>query len=201
MRRAELIDELERLGTRPVPLPDPRRVDALEDRLYREFVVAPSPSARASAVAARRRRRQVLVAGIGLAAAASAAAVVLHDRGQAGFQLDAATGAVVLLPGGQSRVAHAGDEIPSGGLIQTGPAGSVTIDGTNIGPAQMVLLGDAGLTLLPAPAVDSPTATTVVPEPAPSATPAPVTAAPGPPPRPGRQPHRPPPLLRCLSWR
>ena len=44
MRRAELRDELERLGSRPVPLPDPRRVDAIEDRLYQELRRLPAPS-------------------------------------------------------------------------------------------------------------------------------------------------------------
>ena len=148
MRRAELRDELERLGSRPVPLPDPRRVDAIEDHLYQEFVVTPASSG-AALLAARRRRRLVMVGGLGAAAAATFAAVVLHRGSTPGFELQAASGAVALFPDGASRPVHAGDQIPPGGLIQTGPSGAVTIDGTKIGPDQVVLLSDEGLTLLP----------------------------------------------------
>jgi hypothetical protein len=93
MRRAELRDELERLGSRPVPLPDPRRVDAIEHRLYEEFVVTPASSG-AALLAARRRRRLVLVGGLGAAAAASVAAVVLHRGSTPGFELQAASGEI-----------------------------------------------------------------------------------------------------------
>ena len=176
MRRAELRDELERLGSRPVPLPDPRRVDAIEDRLYQEFVVAPASSG-AALLAARRRRRLVLVGGLGAAAAATFAAVVLHRGSTPGFELQAASGAVALFPDGASRPVHAGDQIPPGGLIQTGPSGAVTIDGTKIGPDQVVLLSDEGLTLLPSHSKNDQAATDVPPSPTPSA-PRASTAAP-----------------------
>ena len=176
MRRAELRDELERLGSRPVPLPDPRRVDAIEDRIYQEFVVAPA-SFGAALLAARRRRRLVMVGGLGAAAAATFAAVVLHRGSTPGFELQAASGAVALFPDGASRPVHAGDQIPSGGLIQTGPSGAVTIDGTKIGSDQVVLLSDEGLTLLPSHSKSDQAATDVPPSPTPSA-PRASTAAP-----------------------
>ena len=176
MRRAELRDELERLGSRPVPLPDPRRVDAIEDRLYQEFVVTPASSG-AALLAARRRRRLVMVGGLGAAAAATVAAVVLHRGSTPGFELQTASGAVALFPDGASRPVHAGDEIPPGGLIQTGPSGAVTIDGTKIGPDQVVLLSDEGLTLLPSHSKSDQTATEIPPSPTPSA-PRASTAAP-----------------------
>ena len=169
MRRAELRNELERLGSRPVPLPDPRRVDAIEDRLYQDFVVAPAPSVAAFS-AARRRRQLVMVAGLGAAAAATFAAVVLHRGSTPGFELQAASGAVALFPDGDSRPVHAGDQIPPGGLIQTGPSGAVTIDGTKIGPDQVVLLSEEGLTLLPSNSASDHAVTDV--------TPAPTSAAP-----------------------
>ena len=165
MRRAELRNELERLGSRPVPLPDPRRVDAIEDRLYQDFVVAPAPTASAALLAARRRRRLVLVSGLGAAAAATFAAVVLHRSSTPGFELQAASGAVALFPDGDSRPVHAGDQIPPGGLIQTGPSGAVTIDGTKIGPDQVVLLSEEGLTLLPSHSRSDQAATDVTPAP------------------------------------
>jgi len=158
MRRAELRDELERLGSRPVPLPDSRRVDAIEDRLYQEFVVSPTSSRCSALLEARRRRRLVLIAGLGAAAAATVAVVVLDRGSTPAFELQSASGAVALFPDGQSRPVHAGDQVPPGGLIQTGPAGGVTIAGTKIGPDQVVLLSDEGLTLLPART--PPTATT-----------------------------------------
>jgi len=176
MRRAELRDELERLGSRPVPLPDPRRVDAIEDRLYQEFVVTPASSG-AALLAARRRRRVVLVGGLGAAAAATFAALVLHRGSTPGFELQAASGAVALFPDGASRPVHAGDQIPPGGLIQTGPSGAVTIEGTKIGPDQVVLLSDEGLTLLPSHSTTDQAATEVPPSPTPSPPP-PSTAAP-----------------------
>jgi hypothetical protein len=169
MRRAELRDELERLGSRPVPLPDPRRVDAIEDRLYQDFVVAPAPSVAAFS-AARRRRRVVMLGGLGAAAAATFAAVVLHRGSTPGFELQAASGAVALFPDGDSRPVHAGDQIPPGGLIQTGPSGAVTIEGTKIGPDQVVLLSEEGLTLLPSHSPSDHAVTDV--------TPAPTSAAP-----------------------
>jgi hypothetical protein len=147
MRRAELRNELERLGSRPVPLPDPRRVDLIEDRLLQDFVVAPTSSAAAALASARRRRRVVMAGGLG--AAATFAAAVLHRGSAPGFELQAASGAVALFPDGDSRPVHAGDQIPPGGLIQTGPSGAVTIEGTKIGSDQVVLLSEEGLTLLP----------------------------------------------------
>ncbi len=176
MRRAELRDELERLGSRPVPLPDPRRVDAIENHLYQEFVVTPASSG-AALLAARRRRRLVLVGGLGAAAAASFAALVLHRGSTPGFELQAASGAVALFPDGASRPVHAGDQIPPGGLIQTGPSGAVTIVGTKIGPDQVVLLSDEGLTLLPSHSKNDQAATEVPPSPTTSA-PRASTAAP-----------------------
>ena len=114
-------------------------------------------------LAARRRRRQVLVGGLGAAAAATFAAVVLHRGSTPGYELQAATGAVALFPDGASRPVHAGDQIPPGGLIQTGPSGAVTIDGTKIGPDQVVLLSDEGLTLLPSHSTSDQAATDVPP--------------------------------------
>jgi S-DNA-T family DNA segregation ATPase FtsK/SpoIIIE len=172
MRRAELRDELERLGSRPVPLPDPRRVDAIEVRLYQDFVVAPAPSAAAALLVARRRRRLVMVGGLGAAAAATFVAVVLHRGSTPGFELQAASGAVALFPDGDSRPIHAGDQIPPGGLIQTGPSGAVTIDGTKIGPDQVVLLSEEGLTLLPSHSPSDHAATDVTPAPTSVAPPA-----------------------------
>ena len=176
MRRAELRDELERLGSRPVPLPDPRRVDAIENHLYQEFVVTPASSA-VALLAARRRRRLVMVGGLGAAAAATFAAVVLHRGSTPGFELQAASGAVALFPDGASRPVHAGDQIPPGGLIQTGPSGAVTIDGTKIGPDQVVLLSDEGLTLLPSHSESDQAANEIPPSPTTSA-PRASTAAP-----------------------
>jgi len=177
MRRAELRNELELLGSRPVPLPDPRRVDAIEARLYEEFVVAPAPSV-AALSAARRRRHVVMVAGLGAAAAATFAAVVLHRGSTPGFELQAASGAVALFPDGDSRPVHAGDQIPPGGLIQTGPSGAVTIEGTKIGPDQVVLLSEEGLTLLPSHSPSDQAATDVPPAPT-SAAPLVATGATG----------------------
>jgi hypothetical protein len=176
MRRAELRDELERLGSRPVPLPDSRWVDAIEDRLLQDFVVAPASTAAAALVAARRRRRVVMVSGLGAAAAATLAAVVLHRGSPPGFDLQAASGAVALFPDGDSRPVHAGDQIPPGGLIQTGPAGEVTIEGTKIGSDQVVLLSEEGLTLLPSHSPSDGAATDVTPAPS-SAVPPASTAA------------------------
>ncbi len=176
MRRAELLAELDRLGSRPVPLPDPRRVDEFEQRIYRDFVVTPPPSGRTNVLTIRRRRRQVLVAGLGLAAAASAAAMIMNRDVSHGFELQAATGAVALFPDGESRAVHSGDEIPAGGLIQTGPAGAVTIEGTTIGSDQVVLVSEAGLTLLPAPA--TPPEVQVEPPATPAPSSAPATAPP-----------------------
>ena len=126
--------------------------------------------------AARRRRRLVMVAGLGAAAAATVAAVVLHRGSTPGFELQAASGAVALFPDGASRPVHAGDQFPPGGLIQTGPSGAVTIEGTKIGPDQVVLLSDEGLTLLPSHSTSDQAAADVPPAdpPAPHAS----TAAP-----------------------
>ena len=159
-----------------MPLPDPRRVDELEQRIYREFVVTPPPSGRTNVLTIRRRRRQVLVAGLGLAAAASAAAMIMNRDVSHGFELQAATGAVALFPDGESRAVHSGDEIPAGGLIQTGPAGAVTIEGTTIGSDQVVLVSEAGLTLLPAPT--TPPEAQVEPPATPAPSSAPATAPP-----------------------
>ena len=156
MNRGELHAELERIGSLPVPVPDRRRVDAIEQQLYREFAVPSSPSGPSPRSAARRRRRQVLLAGLSMAAAVAVAVAVLHRGGSQGLELQGATSAVMLLPDGHSRAVRAGDEIPEGGLLQTGPAGSVTIDGTKVGPDQLVLVGDEGLTLLPASSPPAP---------------------------------------------
>jgi hypothetical protein len=164
MRRAELRVELERLGQRPVPLPDPQLVDAIEGRLYEDFVVTASPYSGSALPYAR--RRLVVVAGLSAAAAATMAVVALHRAPSPGYELQAATGAIALFPTGESRPVHAGDQIPPGGLIQTGPSGGVTIDGTKVGPDQIVLMSEEGLTLLPAhhePSPDLGTATVPAP--------------------------------------
>ena len=209
MRRAELLAELDRLGSRPVPLPDPRRVDELEQRIYRDFVVTPPPSGRTNVLTIRRRRRQVLVAGLGLAAAASAAAMIMNRDVSHGFELQAATGAVALFPDGESRAVHSGDEIPAGGLIQTGPAGAVTIEGTTIGSDQVVLVSEAGLTLLPAPATPPEVQVEPPATPAPSSAPATAPLLPARPRRRRRSrrrpatcpSHRSPTRLRSGRWR
>jgi hypothetical protein len=152
VRRQELAEQLERLGSLPTPLPDPRRVYEWERELYREFVVPPPSTGRSAVEArARRQRRQVLVGGIAVLAAASTTALVLHRQSGHPFELDAASGAVLLLPDGSTHPLHAGDHVPAGGIIHTGPDGTVTIKGTKVGPSQAVLVDDGRLVLLPAP--------------------------------------------------
>jgi len=152
MKHAALIDELERLGSLPTPVPDRARVSAWEHQLYEAFESAPievRPVRRAPQAQIRRRRRQLLVAGLAVAAAVSAAVVAVHRNGRPDLELQAASGAVVVLPDGSSMPIHSGDRIPPGGVIQTGAGGSVTIGGTRVGPGQAVLVDSGHLTLLP----------------------------------------------------
>jgi hypothetical protein len=157
MRRAELAEQLERLGSYPTPLPDPRRVEEWERGLYREFVIQPvEPAARRAAQQARRRRRQVLAGSLAAAAAISVGAFLLQRDSTPGVSLDAASGAVVLLPDGTTRPLQAGDQIPANGVVRTGPNGSVTIDGTTVGPGQALIYDDGRVILLPVPSTSGP---------------------------------------------
>jgi hypothetical protein len=176
---AELHDELERLGNRPVPVLDDARIDALEQRLLDEFVALPATESVPTLAAARRRRRQVLVAGVSTAAAALAAAIVIAQDGTATYEVRAAIGAVAMYPDGASRTVQAGDHVPSGGLIRTGPEGAVTIEETTVGADHVILLDEEHITLLPAP--PSPPAAPVAQAAEPQAEPA-VTAPPSAPP-------------------
>ncbi len=177
MNRAELHDELVRLGSRPVPLPDHDRLEALEERLLREFAAAvPSADPVTTIASARRRRRQVLVAGLTAAAAALATAMVLSRGGETSYEVSAATGAVAMYPDGARRTVQAGDHVPAGGLIRTGPTGGVTIEETTVGADRVILLDEEKITLLPAPP-SAPPAEGQPAAPAATAT-APATAAP-----------------------
>ena len=177
MNRAELHDELVRLGSRPVPLPDHDRLEALEERLLREFAAAvPSADPVTTIASARRRRRQVLVAGLTAAAAALATAMVLSRGGGTSYEVSAATGAVAMYPDGARRTVQAGDHVPAGGLIRTGPTGGVTIEETTVGADRVILLDEEKITLLPAPP-SAPPAEGQPAAPAATAT-APATAAP-----------------------
>jgi hypothetical protein len=164
MKRVELAAQLERLGTLPAPLPDPRRVNDWERGLYLEFAAHPLPSSASVAAHGRGPRRQLLVGGIAVAAAGALTALALQRHPGHAFELDAASGAVVLLPDGSSRPVHAGDRIPAGGIIHTGPNGNASIKGTRFGPSQAVLVDDGRLILLPAP----PTSTAPAPPHAPT---------------------------------
>jgi hypothetical protein len=157
MRRAELAEQLERLGSYPTPLPDPRRVEEWERELYREFVVQPiAPAAQRAALQARRRRRQVLAASLAVAAAVSVIAFLVQRDSAPGVALDAASGASVLLPDGSTRPLQAGDQIPANGVVRTGPNGSVTINGTTVGAGQALIYDDDRVILLPAPSTSRP---------------------------------------------
>ncbi len=157
MNRAELHDVLVQLGTQPVPLPDHDRLDALEVRLLREFAVAaPAVTPVATIESARRRRRQVLVAGLSAAAAALATAMVLARGGETTYEVSAATGAVAMYPDGASRPVQAGDHVPAGGVIRTGPTGGVTIEETTVGADHVIVLDEEKITLLPAPPAAQP---------------------------------------------
>jgi hypothetical protein len=148
---AELRDELERLGSRPVPVLDDDRVEALERRLLDAFgATAPEPDADASLAAARRRRRQLLAAGAGAAAAAMATAMVVARDGSTTYEVSAAMDAVAMYPDGGRRVVQAGDRVPAGGLIRTGPSGEVTIEETTVGADRVILLDEETIALLPA---------------------------------------------------
>jgi hypothetical protein len=205
MRRAELAEQLERLGSYPTPLPDPRRVEEWERELYREFTVQPvEPAARRAARQARRRRRQVLVGSLAMAAAVSVAAFLLQRDSTPGVSLDAASGAFVLLPDGSTRPLHAGDQIPAHGVVRTGRDGSVTIDGTTVGAGQALIYDDGRVILLPVPSTSGPPdqvgatdAPTTAASPSSSAGPA-SSQVPGtnpqalPPPKPANLPSAPP---------
>jgi hypothetical protein len=154
---AELRDELERLGSRPVPVLDDDRVEALEQRLLDAFGVATSePEPGADLAAARRRRRQLLAAGAGAAAAAMATAMVIARDGSTTYEVSAAMDAVAMYPDGARRLVEAGDHVPAGGLIRTGPRGEVTIEETTVGADHVILLDDDSITLLPAPPAPEP---------------------------------------------
>jgi hypothetical protein len=173
---AELHDELERLGNRPVPVLDDARIDALEQRLLDEFVALPAVESVPQLAATRRRRRQVLVAGVSAAAAALAGAIVIAQDEAARYEVSAAIGAVAMYPDGASRTVQAGDHVPSGGLIRTGPEGAVTIEETTVGPDHVILLDEENIALLPAPpAPPAPVVQDAEPPAEPSAT-APPTA-------------------------
>ena len=118
----------------------------------------------------------MLVAGLTAAAAALATAMVLSRGGETSYEVSAATGAVAMYPDGARRPVQAGDHVPAGGLIRTGPTGGVTIEETTVGADHVILLDEEKITLLPAP----PSAPPAEGQPAaPAATaPAPATAAP-----------------------
>ena len=117
---AELHDELERLGNRPVPVLDDARIEALEQRLLDEFVARPPP----------RLSRSWLLPAAGAARCswaeeaqrppALAAAIVIAQEEAATYEVRAAIGAVAMYPDGASRTVQAGDHA-LGGLIRPVP--------------------------------------------------------------------------------
>jgi hypothetical protein len=180
MRHAELAEQLERLGSYPTPVPDPRRVEEWERQLYREFLIQPvAPAVRRAALQARRRRRQVLAASLAMAAAVSITAFLLQREPAPGVSLDAASGATVLFPDGSTRPLEAGDQIPPNAVVRTGPNGSVTIDGTTVGAGQALLYDDGRVILLPVPSTSAPTEQTTTTAATGTASPSSSAAGPG----------------------
>ena len=123
MRRAELPRRAgaARLPAGPAPRPTP-------GRRHRGPAL---PGVRRGAGLVRGRRCSRHAAGAvrsWSAGSALAAAATLRGgasstgRSTPGYELQAASGAVALFPDGASRPVHAGDQIPPGGLIQTGPS-------------------------------------------------------------------------------
>jgi hypothetical protein len=134
------------------------------------------------------------VGSLAVAAAACLVAFLLQRGTSHRVDLDAASGAVVLLPDGSSRPLHAGDQIPPGGIVRTGPDGSVTIDGTTVGAGQALVVEDGRLILLPTPTTvpaentSTAAATTKAPAPSTTAAQARPTSAPAPAPAPPPSP-------------
>jgi hypothetical protein len=161
VRRPELVAELERLGRAPAPPPDEAKVARWQHQLLHEL-----PRLELLDVAAadrpRGHRRPAVLGALVLAAAASVTALVVHHSGGHVAELQEVSGAVVVLPDGSRKPLHAGDQLPPGGIVETGPDGRLTVGGVTVGPNQLSLVEDGGVTPLPG-GTTSPTATTAAP--------------------------------------
>lgn len=179
--RSDLEATLQRAGSRPVPKPSAAFVAGLEARLLSSddlvpgpvVVVADAPPARSGA----RSRLVLAVSGV----AAAVAAVVLAGAlsgwfaggGSESPTLVSAHDTTVILPNGRSVEGKVGLELPNGALVETGPAGSATAGGVEIGPGAQATVNNGQVQTSPTlPTVTVPTVPTL-----PSA---PVTAPPAP---------------------
>ena len=160
MKRAELVGELERLGRAPVPRLDDARVAAWEQELLHEL---PSLDLAASDDLAppRRHRRPVALAAFGAAAAAVVIALVVHHGNAPGTELHEVSGAVIVLPDGSTMPLHDGDQLPPGGIVETGPNGRLTVGGRTVGPNQLALVDGGRVTPLPRTTAEPAPATSV----------------------------------------
>jgi hypothetical protein len=159
MKRAKLVDELERLGRAPAPLPDDARVAAWEQELLHEL---PSLDLAAPDLAPpRRHRRPFALAAFGAAAAAVMVALVAHHADAPGTELHEVSGAVIVLPDGSTKPLHDGDQLPPGGIVETGPNGRLTVAGRTVGPNQLGLVDGGRVTPLPRTTAEPATTTSV----------------------------------------
>lgn len=147
----ERIDEaLAALGSSEVAPPDADFAAGLEDRLLDQHRRASRPrvgSSTRSAGAPRLPLRAAAVAGAALVAGATYA--LTQPEEGATTQLTSATDTSVVLPDGSVVAASAGDDLPDGAMVITGPDGSASVDGTKIPGSSQAVIDDGGARVVP----------------------------------------------------
>jgi hypothetical protein len=169
--RRDLEATLQRAGSRPVPKPSAAFVAGLEARLMSSADVVPGPVVVvADAPSPPSRARRQLVPAFSAVAAAVAAVVFagalsgwFAGGGSESPTLVSAHDTTVILPSGRAVEGKAGLELPDGALVQTGPGGSATAGGVEIGPGAQATVnkGQVQTTSPTLPTVTVPTVPTV----------------------------------------
>jgi hypothetical protein len=169
--RSDVEATLQRAGSRPAPKPTAAFVAGLEARLMSSADAVPGPVvAVADASPSRSHARIPHLVPVLSAVAAAVAAVVLAGAlsgwfaggGSENPTLVSAHDTTVVLPSGRSVEGKVGLELPDGALVQTGPDGSATAGGVEIGPDTQATVNNGQVQTTPTlPTVTIPTLPTV----------------------------------------
>jgi hypothetical protein len=170
--RRDLEATLQRVGTWPVPKPSAAFVVGLEARLMSSADLVPGPVVVVADAAPSRGRDRLrhLVPALSAVAAAVAAVVLagalsgwFAGGGSESPTLVSAHDTTVVLPSGRSVEGKVGLKLPDGALVQTGPGGSATAGGVEIGPGSAATVNNGQVeTTLPTVTIPAlPTAPTV----------------------------------------